>query len=491
MSDKPDPSAPSGEYLRLSQTWAKVQDILDGADAIRAKGETYLPKHAGEEDAEYKRRLSCAPWQPEFEDILRTLAAKPFGEEVSLDGDGAEEIKALAEDIDRRGNNLTTFARSVFKGGCAKGWHYILVDYPKAEGVRTKADERSAGVRPYWVSLTAGDVLAYYTRTVAGREVCYHARIRANEVELDGFTEVLRERVKVFTPGRWDLWEKVKTDVGEEWRVVDFGPMAPLTSVPIVRFRTFDDGERPPLANIADKQIELYRALARKDEIDTKTAYPMLTANGLAPPPADGAPIKVGPGRILFAPAVPGMGAAPSWDYIQPDAAGLTELREGVSALVDTIRRLGMQPLTQRSGGVTATASAIEGAKAHSAVQTWALALKDALEQAFVLTAEWLGMGAEAAPSVTVDTDFSVEPYADAPLTALRAARDKRDLSQPTYWKVLRRFDVLPPDFDPDAEKEAIAEEFGDLVGEGDVPTNPVTGQPVDPAAVMDPRRAA
>jgi hypothetical protein len=57
------------------------------------------------------------------------------------------------------------------------------------------------------------------------------------------------------------------------------------------------------------------------------------------------------------------------------------------------MRRLGLQPMMPKTGNVTATASGIDAAKGHTAVETWANALKDALEQAFVFTAKWMVNG--------------------------------------------------------------------------------------------------
>ena len=110
---------------------------------------------------------------------------------------------------------------------------------------------------------------------------------------------------------------------------------------------------------------------------------------------------------------------------------------------------------------VTATGESIGAARAHSALQAWAIGLKDAFEQAYVFTAEWLGE--EANVEVTVSTDFSVVPFAQAPLTALKDARTAKDISQRTYWDGLRRFDVLPQDFDPEAEEGKLAEELEGL----------------------------
>jgi hypothetical protein len=81
----------------------------------------------------------------------------------------------------------------------------------------------------------------------------------------------------------------------------------------------------------------------------------------------------------------------------------------------------------------------------------------DALEQAFKFTAEWLGL----TPTIEteVSTDFSVQPYAQYPLQSLAAARATGDLSRESYWEGLRRFEVLPQDFDAEAEQRLLDEE--------------------------------
>jgi hypothetical protein len=72
--------------------------------------------------------------------------------------------------------------------------------------------------------------------------------------------------------------------------------------------------------------------------------------------------------------------------------------------------------------------------------------MNDCLEQAFVYTSEWLGLPTDI--ETEVSTDFSVMPYSQHPLQSLAAARGTRDLSRETYLEGLKRFDVLPADFD-------------------------------------------
>lgn len=451
MADQ-DPSAPSSAYAAMLPAWQMVNVILAGAAQVRAHGAAYLPQYEAESAAEYKRRLAAAPWRPEFDDALRSLSSKPFGKDVSLGENTPDAFKAIAEDVDARGHNLTAFAKPLFRGGIAKGMHGILVDYPSIRAGATLADERAVGARPYWVSVPAEDILALYTEFRGSKEIISHVRIRERAVERDGFGEREINRVRVLEPGLWQLWEF--SEAG--WGLVGEGAMT-LPEVPLALFYTGErDGPqtvKPPLIDLADMQIELYRKLSRQDEIETYAGSPMLQAQGMGETDDE---IAVGPKRILAAP--PGVeGGKTGWSYVEPSAANLKEVRESVRDVVQDMRRLGMQPSTRESGNITATASSVDAARAHSAVQAWAIGLKDALEQAFVFTAQWLGI--EPAVEVAVDTDFIVDPFAQAPLDALDKARARGDITQRTYLAGLRRFGVLEPDADVDQEVEDTAAE--------------------------------
>src|SRR5258707_11474154 len=98
---QPDsPAAKSCDYLAMEHTWRTINDILDGADCIRAAGECYLPRFPKESRIAYERRRRFAAWRPEFEDSLRSLCAKPFAKPITLQGDVPPKIKAFADDVD-------------------------------------------------------------------------------------------------------------------------------------------------------------------------------------------------------------------------------------------------------------------------------------------------------------------------------------------------------------------------------------------------------
>src|SRR5690606_10462292 len=131
-------------------------------------------------------------------------------------------------------------------------------------------------------------------------------------------------------------------------------------------------------------------------------------------------------GRILYAPGAEGI--TTSWAYIQPAAENLKAITAKAQSIIEDMRRLGLQPMLPKTGNVTATATGVEAAKSHTAVGTWANGLKDALEQAWVFTMQWMKSSEDV--EVSVHTDFSVGIYGAEEVKALIDMRDKSMISE-------------------------------------------------------------
>lgn len=463
MEDRDNPSTPSLACAALYEAWEKIEAIIEGADEIRKKAAKFLTKFPAEDDDEYKRRLQSAPWRPEFVDCIKTLSAKPFTKEVKLADDATDRMQDFAEDVDGRGNNLHVFAKDVFEGAVAMGAHGILVDFPSGQGARTVAEERAMGIRPYWVAIDADDILEIATEQRGGRRVVTILRIKESRLERDGFAQKRVPLIREIradggsgVPGSWRVWREEKKPGMEkpEW-VLDKEGVMTLDEVPFVLITTNDlEGDqyvKPPLLDVADMQIELYNAMSKKEQAYTITASPMLTANGMAKPEGK---IETGPGRVLYAPGAEGINT--SWGYIQPNAANLKEIREDIREIIEDIRRLGMQPMTTAAANTPALAFAFDGEKSFTVLQSWALGLKDGLEQAFVFTARWQNEPEENAPSVMVHTDFAVGIYGQTEIQELNKARFEGQISRETYWSEMQRRGVLGPQFNPAEEKERL-----------------------------------
>ena len=79
-------------------------------------------------------------------------------------------------------------------------------------------------------------------------------------------------------------------------------------------------------------------------------------------------------------------GTGGTWKYVEPSSNSLEFLKKDIDKTKTDLRELGRQPLTALSSQLTTVTTSIAAGKAKSAVTTWALALKDALENALYMT---------------------------------------------------------------------------------------------------------
>lgn len=459
-----DPSAVSADYKAMSPTWRRVADVMAGQDVMRAGGRKYLPQFPKETDDDYEYRRKNAKFTNIFADIIGDLAAKPFSKEVGVEEGAPPAIVSMQEDIDRRGNHIHTFAFEVFRNAIADGIDWILVDHTMLPQGATLADERAIGGGPYWVRVSALSLLAVYSAWVEGREQIIHARIAetrtewrdGEEVEVESIRVLTRDRTKTgYAPARFELYERAKAG----WLKVGEGPISlgviPLVPLIIGHREGSTWRVRPPMLDALDLQVEHYQQETNLKNAKECTAFPIFVGNGVTPPD-DGTKMAFGPRSVLFAP-MNDQGMHGSWSVIEPGASSLTFLSLEIDKIAEAMRELGRQPLVQGTSGMTQSTALLASQKASSTAQAWASLLKDALEQAMVYTAQWLGV---EPPSVFVDTDFAIDPGADQAPALLLQANQAGKLSDQTMRSEWKRRGVLSPEFDEDKEMELILAEL-------------------------------
>lgn len=485
------PDTASSDHAAMLGYWNMVETILDGADAMRRARETYLPKFPNETLPDYSYRADNAKFTNIYADIVNGLAAKPFAEECALVEDSVSPaVLALAEDIDGRGNNLHVFAANYFFGGVNYAIDWILVEFTKATPdpsgrPLTQADEAKQGLRPYWVHIPAKNMIAPFTDTINGKEEFVHVRFRENITRRNGYVEEVVERIREFNrdpifalgedgeptdkivgyqPATYKLHQKTKGTT--TWEVVEEGPI----SIGVIAIVPFITGRRkegtwqfvPPMKDAAFLQVEHFQQETALKAIKELTAFPMLAGNGVAPSLGTDnkpLPVPVGPKSVLYAPPSGENQTHGEWAFIEPTAESLRFLAEDVAATEKQLRELGRQPLTA-TAGITVVTAALASQKASSAVQAWALGLKDALEQAFKFTCLWLNDDSQ--PVVKVYTDFAIDLGDEKGPDVLTTMREKGDLSQETLWSEMKRRNILSADFEPKAERQRLIAELPD-----------------------------
>jgi hypothetical protein len=463
--------------------WDLTDALIEGYEAVRLGAEAFLPRFNNEDGNDYKIRLNLTKMTNVYRDIVEGLASKPFEEEVTLVSSETktppEEITKFIEDVDGEGNNLTTFLGLTFFNGINSAIDWIFVDYPVVDSsaIRTVADQKEAGVKPYWSHVLGRNVLWVATENVNGKQ--HLSYIKIFEPGGNGTPDRVRIFFREGTVVSWQLWEKIDEikDGRKQFALIEGGTLS-INLIPLVPFYT---GRRdgvswkffPAMRDAADLQKQLYQDESGLKFIKTMAAYPMLAANGMRPEmSADGKtakPLAVGPMKVLW--GVPdGEGNHGECKFVEPAATSMKFLQEDIEKTKQDLRELGRQPLTAQSGNLTVITTAVAAGKSRSAVSAWALGLKDAAENALLITGMYLGVNGYE-PEVNVYTEFDDFTDGGADLTELGNARRAKDLSRETYWSELKRRKVLSPDFDAETEDERILNEIPgdpDIEGEDD-----------------------
>lgn len=237
----------SDAVAAMQDDWQLIADLLGGTKAMRAAGKRYLPARTLEDPQDYAARLSAATLFPAFSETLARMVGRVFSKPLTPNDDVPAWIAdEVLPDVDRQGRNLHVWAKEWFAEALAMGLSHCIVEAPRADGVRTRADQRRAGVRPYLIRVSPQRVLGW--RESGGKLT--QLRVRFDRTEDDGeFGTKSVKQVRVYEVGRVRVFEEHKG----EWVAVG-DVRTGLARIPIVTLYTKRTGfmtAEPPLRELA------------------------------------------------------------------------------------------------------------------------------------------------------------------------------------------------------------------------------------------------
>jgi hypothetical protein len=458
VSSKASVNSPSRAYQEMAGHWILPHALMGGTQAMRTMAKVFLPKEPRENEKAYWVRLQRTVLFPGYRKTITSLAAKPFRRPVTLEDGAPPQIEDLIVNIDNTGRNLTSFAHDIFTDAMNDGIAYILVDYPIVQAGATVADERTAGVRPYFCALRAEDVIEARFETDGAAERLTRVRIRIETTEPDGdFGEKIVRRVKVITPNTYQVWiESPDNVIDNGWSIESEGvnTLGEIALVPVFTGRVAPFVATPPLEDLAYLNLRHWQSQSDQDNILHVARVPILFVKGLP----KSTQIEVGPNSMVRAES-----ATADMKYVEHTGAAIDAGQKDLDSLREQMAVLGYEPLISRPGaGITATQRAIDAAEAQADLQAWARALENALEKAFAFAAQWLRL-ADIDIDVLIDTDFSLSIREEMDIRAITQARAQGDLSRETFWNEMRRRNILPESFDP-LEEQSLIEKEGPLL---------------------------
>lgn len=444
---------PSAAVDKMAADWPLIAALLGGSPEMRRMGKTYLPRQPREDEEDWQYRLDTATLYPAFERTVEVLAGKPFSKQVTPGESVPARIKGWLDLVDQR-RNLHVFAASVFEEAVAYGLSGILVDYPNVSGLRTAADEKRAGVRPYFVHIHCRNILGWRSQVIAGREELTQLRLLEQVEEEDGeFGAAVIEQVRVLYQGRWEIW-RAASDRRRKWVKYDEGlSLARIPFVPVYgKYVSFMTG-KPPLLSLAEMNRDHWRESSDQRDSVRFARKRLLVLTGLD----DGAEIKASSNYAVKLP----QGADAK--IVQGSAESVKIGRDEINTIEEQMRQAGAELLVMRPGKITATQTASEDAGNLCALQRMALDLEDSLDMAIQFLADWVKE--PVGGNVTVFKEFGATNMDAASAELLLKSNQAGKLSDETLLSEYQRRGILSPDVNYLDEKERI-ESQGPAPGE-------------------------
>ncbi len=471
--DTESPATTSIAYNAMRGSWAKIQTVLNGTEALRKANKAYLPQHAAEDNPVYAERLAAATLLNISKLTLDSWVGRPFSDPIKLDK-VPPKVDDLLDNIDILGNDIQVFSQKWFKDGLAKAFSHCYIEFPRViqpeTGVRTKADDTSEGVRPYWVHIAPEQLFFADAEIIDGREVLREIRLKEVITERRGFAEIPVTQIRRVFLGVDETGEqksmvelyrlkdpKTEGTDSEEWVRVD-NYTFDLDVIPLVTFYAdrvdFMLG-LSPLEDLVDLNIAHWQSGSDQRAILTVARFPILALSGGTD---EGKVLEIGPRKWLYS-----IDPQSKFYYVEHKGAAIGAGRTDLADLEMQMGEYGAEFLKKRPGRETATARALDSAEATSALQDVTRRFADALTQALDLTAKWLGI--EDGGDAELETDFGPEEVSQAELQTLRETRKMRDISRVAYLEELKRRGLLNEEFDIEKDKPLLEGEAMDMFG--------------------------
>lgn len=460
---KNTPDFTNAAYNSMCAGWTLWGDVLGGQDAIKAKGEKYLPKEPAEDDQDYQRRLARSIFFEDPRDCTINLSGMVFRKSPTLGEDVPDLLKQLCENVDNAGTHVDVFLQRLFEDGFY-GHSFIVVDRPPQDPeVRTAADEIATGARSYWCIRQAKDAVNFRPLIMRGKTEIGQISFKECTKEADGRfgeKEVVRYRVYLldeFGNAQWEVWvetEKTNAEGKKETILEASGPILtkrgkPLKRLPIAVHYGEREGfleSRPPLKGIADISISFYQKYSDLSNIEHFTCVPTLVITGGDDQKAD---FVMGGNRAIFLP----MGATA--EFLQVDGKSIEHLEKDLENLQKRLVAKGLDFVNDdHYVPPTATEVVLSYTERTSKLAKMVRSLIDCTEEALDITAEMEGL--DEGGSISVGVDENALTLSAEQMRILSEMNERGQLSLQTIWAIMDRADQLPDDFDAKVEEKRV-----------------------------------
>ncbi|MCS3602733.1 hypothetical protein M2371_001942 [Buttiauxella sp. BIGb0471] len=461
----PDISTPNLDYGNMVQAWDINDALMGGTLYMRQLGKTYLPMWPKEDKDAYKERLAVATLLPAYEETIKQNIGRVFAEPVQLKESVPDGVRELAPNIDLEGNRFDVWAQSLFGLAMQYGLAHALVDYPRVdtEQVKTKAEEKATGARPYVTMINPRQVIGWKSKVTGGKVVLTELRIKEVVIEDgDDFGQKKIDQIRYLLPGKVQLHRKSTDAQGaanwtlyEEWETS-------RNDIPLITLYTKRTGfmcGTPPLLNMALLNIKHWQSQSEQDNVLHVARVPLLVVYGLG----ENEELVIGSSSATAFSDRQHQGL----EYVEHTGAAISAGKESLADLVEQMRQAGAKLLrTENTSTKSVDQTSEETMQEQSPLYTMANSLEDALANILQIMAEYLDLPEGGSVDVRTELDVETKEFNPPAALAIQALRQGGDIRRIDAIKSLQKLNLIDATMDPDKVLDELLNEAPTLTGE-------------------------
>lgn len=212
-----------------------------------------IHRHPREHVDDYKERIKRAHYLNYCEPLVDFFTAFIFAETIQRNGGtNADFYNDFIKDVNRKGEDVTTFMQQGSDDKQIFGMVYILVDAPKVDAAETisKAQAAQMNLRPYWVLIRPEEVLDW----VSDEFDKYTYWKRRQDIVQGGMSKRVLERYYEWTPDKITM-----TDIDVT------NPNKPILMAPVITVNSIGE---VPVVLMRYKRSKRYRFMGQSFLVD-------------------------------------------------------------------------------------------------------------------------------------------------------------------------------------------------------------------------------
>jgi len=469
LTERLDQAHPT--YAEMLPYWDAVAAVLEAQKPDTEKKpnriKASLNRNPIDVDETYNRRCKDAVFSPWYQRLRDGVVGLMLRHPIMVNN-ASPEIESDLQDVNLLGDNLQSFASSLFKASVDNGWAWIQLEYPDSQA-QSLADARALGDRPYWSILRARaiDDWRYGISSVNGRQQYgfTYLKQKSEKIELDDegiyrINEYCYEYTLEGGAVQVQIYRRLEND--SEWSPLDstvinrpFIPFVPITEdSKLLRPRS------PAMFSIAQLNIQHFQLGYLLDNILWQVAHPIANWFVLGEESArdrDEMSQAISSALTMseFGTMLP-IGASAQWMVCPSDGvAPIVQRIEKVEALMG---QLSLATLTApKNVAESGISKQLDRVQSNSIMSNIAQSLQDGLNLALWYHAQMRDV--PEAPMCEVNRDFDpvdVDPQILAIWNKMVA--DKQMTLESLLFEI-KRLAWIGDHFDPDQELEKLAAE--------------------------------